>query len=48
VIDLAVRSGAYRNSGEVLGHALAIIRESAGMNSLFQFTEQATEDLDAI
>jgi Arc/MetJ-type ribon-helix-helix transcriptional regulator len=27
VIDLAVRSGAYRNSGEVLEQAFAIIRE---------------------
>jgi hypothetical protein len=27
VIDLAVRSGAYRNSGEVLDQAFAIIRE---------------------
>jgi Arc/MetJ-type ribon-helix-helix transcriptional regulator len=27
VIDLAVRSGAYRNPGEVLDHAFEIIRE---------------------
>ena len=97
VIDLPVQSGAYRNSGEVLEQAFAIIREQldfedwmleereavaahiemgfaeagrgelidgdaalemlrqrgraaepAGMNTPFEFTAQATEDLDAI
>jgi Arc/MetJ-type ribon-helix-helix transcriptional regulator len=30
VIDLAVRSGAYQNPGEVLDQAFAIIREQLG------------------
>jgi Arc/MetJ-type ribon-helix-helix transcriptional regulator len=32
VIDLAVRSGAYRNSGEVLDQAFAIIREQLDLD----------------
>jgi len=32
VIDLAVRSGAYRNSGEVLDQAFAIIREQIDLD----------------
>ena len=32
VIDLAVRSGAYRDSGEVLDQAFAIIREQLDLD----------------
>jgi Arc/MetJ-type ribon-helix-helix transcriptional regulator len=32
VMDLAVRSGAYRNSGEVLDQAFAIIREQLDLD----------------
>jgi Arc/MetJ-type ribon-helix-helix transcriptional regulator len=42
VIDLAVRSGAYRNPGEVLDQAFAIIREQ------LDFEDSMLEEREAV
>ena len=42
VIDLAIRSGAYQDPGEVLDQAFAIIRDQ------FDFEDWMLEDRDAV